>query len=139
MTAIKIETGRKTYTIQDEAGILAKFALIPTDIKMYERYLEVDKKFAKLRDKYGDADETLETAVKVNREIEKIINYLFGFDANEDLFGKVSALTPVKGNKIFFELVLEAIGNALKPAAEELIKQAEEAEAEADSFIAENE
>lgn len=137
MSVIQLNTGREHYQIEDKVGVIAEYDLLPNDIRMFERISTMDSFVKKIDLKMKRIKETPENIAKINKEIEDKIDWVFGYEASDGLFQKVPALTPLPDGNIFFKFILEQVQEALIPAAEELKKQAEEAEAEADKYLAE--
>lgn len=134
MASIKIETGLKTYDIEDEKGnILGQISFNPTDENIIKRattvqqnILDAIKEVGKLDNKTLDDNAIIEKLSEIDSKIRKEINYLFNCDNVSDIvFGAQNVLNTFNG-KTFAERFLEAFIPVIKAEFEEEHKRSQE-------------
>lgn len=115
MSSVKIETGLKTYDIEDEHGnVRGQISFNPADINIYPRAQEMQKNIFKYIDdlNLNDIPESDEEISKKIDEVDKLIkneiNKLFDDPSTSQVvFGNQNSLSTFKG-KTFIERFLLA-------------------------------
>lgn len=114
----KFDPGVITFTFSDNDGVVfSKFRMNPTDIKLMSRAMEVADYFEKIKNEVNDMPSDTELA-KYNDEIERKINYLLGYEASDEVFGNVSAITVSPDGEIFAMVLLDTILEKIVPEIE---------------------
>lgn len=130
MHNLNFDEGYKEFTINGDKNRVIRFN--PSDIAFVERFNESVKNITKYQDKLkeielnpdGTAQEgaenykhTAELVADSRKFINEQIDYIFGSDVSEKVFGVQSPLSSV-GGKFLFERFLECVtplmGNAMK-------------------------
>ena len=111
----KINTGIIKCTFTDEEGdIVAYFTINPTDVNLLKRIEEVSGYFES-RKNNAPILASVEDLVEYNKELEKKIDYLLGYNASESIFNNITATTINPDGEIFAILVFEFINEKVRP------------------------
>ena len=119
-----VDTEKTVFTFTDKSGeLLSRFELYPLDVAVFARIREADNFFKQ----YNRENVTsMEESDKLNKEVEKQICYVIGCDA-ADVFGKIAALAVLPDGRVYGEIIIDAIHNAIVSAAESRKKSLEAA------------
>lgn len=118
MASIRIETGLKTYDIENEEGvIIGQISFNPSDVNIIKRADEASKNIENLLNESkninfdeskSNEEQFLKLLDDINSSIRKEINYIFDNDSVSDIvFGSQNVLNSLNG-KTFVERFLEA-------------------------------
>lgn len=122
----RFNTGVITFTFTDENDeVFSSFKMNPTDVNLLARAEEVSEFFDNLKDKAPDSSNGAELKV-FNDEIENKINYLLGYDASNDIFGKITATSVSTDGEIFAFAVFDLIAEKLEPEMKKRAKAMKE-------------
>lgn len=106
----RFDAGHMRFTFCDAEGeVIASFRVNPTDTGLLARAEEVAEYFRSLA-----ADAAL-PAAEQSRRIEEKLSYLLGYDAADELFGRVPAMTVSPDGEIFAVAVLDAVAESVVP------------------------
>ena len=117
MASIKVETGLKTYDIEDENGnIRGQIIINPSDVnfiprarKMKDAIQEHVKKAEELAKKEGlTEDDIIAQIASIDADIKAEINKLFNADVSDIIFGEQSCLNTLNGVS-FVERFIKAV------------------------------
>lgn len=114
MGNINIETGVKTFTINNDETKVIKFN--PSDMGLLHRIEESIKAVEKESKKYEDMQMDGTTEKKLSNFIYKQIDYIFNSNVSEVVFEGTSPLTTINGVPYYFKFI-----EAVKPIIEEEI------------------
>ena len=117
MEKIMFDAGVKSYRIN--GGAVLKFN--PADPNLYARFLEAVEKIRDLETRLSqpDGDEPLEKMCQVDRQIKKILGWVFGGDNDFDvLLGGVNVLAMAGNGQRVIENLLQALMPVLTQGAE---------------------
>ncbi len=121
----KASTGTLLFTFTESDGyVYAKFRLNPSDLRVASRFQTAAADVQKLEEEYTKTAKSVEDFMCVCDVLEEKISFVLGYDAKQELFGQVSALTVMEDGELFIFKILEAIQVAIEP---ELAKRAEKA------------
>lgn len=122
----RFNTGVITFTFTDENDeVFSSFKMNPTDVNLLARAEEVSEFFDNLKDKAPDSSNGVELKA-FNDEIENKINYLLGYDASNDIFGKITATSVSTDGEIFAFAVFDLIAEKLEPEMKKRAKAMKE-------------
>ena len=125
MASIKINTGIKTYDIEDERGnVLGQISFNASDVNMLARLYELQETIAELIEEVETAskdrpEEIYSVMTRIETEIKSKIDYVFGDNVSEMVFGNQSIYADVDGMSFiarFTEAVIPVIKNDLEEA-----------------------
>lgn len=108
----KVSLGRMTFTFTDENdAVFAFFRMNPADVNLAKRCEEVADKYSNREEKNFS---TAAEAAEYGAELEEQICYILGYDARENVFGEVPALTVLPDGNLFAFIVLETIAEKVR-------------------------
>lgn len=136
MASIKIETGLKTYDIEDEHGnVRGQISFNPADINIYPRAQEMQKNVLKWLEDLS-LIENIDSDAEMNKKIEEVdkfikdeVNKLFD-DPNTSsvVFGNQNSLSTYKGKTFIERFLLAFIPIIKEETTKELNKSIKHAE-----------
>lgn len=133
MQSINFDEGYKTYDINgDESRVIRIRVADPNILTRYNESKEmIDKALKEIPVNSGETDTAdPEMVMRIENEIRKAINYIFGSDICTPAFGEASITTITSnGNPIvvnFLDALLPIVVQDSKAAVEALAKQREE-------------
>lgn len=104
----RFDTGRVRVTFEGEGrDVIASCSFDPTDTGLLSRAEEVASFFS------SGMEDSLDDARALSDLIEEKICYMLGYDAREELFGRVSATTISPDGELFAFAVLDTISCAM--------------------------
>lgn len=107
----RFDAGLLKFTFCDAEGeVIASFRVNPTDPGLLARAGEVAE-FFRSRTSGGD----LTGLAEQNEKIEEQIAYLLGYDAKDELFGRIPATTVSPEGEIFAAAIMDAVAEAIAP------------------------
>lgn len=122
-----IDDGLKTYDIENKEGkLLGQFSFNPSDVKILERYSEVEEAIGKFHLNITEEmnEKLLEKAYKEAEDfLSEKINYLLGAEVAQNFFSIMGAFSPLASGQFFFESVLDAIAYAIQEETGERVKK----------------
>lgn len=122
---LTVDTGSILIDIEDEKGNkIGEFDFIPTDSNILHRYESVVEflNSVKIEENLSD-EEKIQQTQKLSEEVKKQINYLIGGNASETIFEVCGPFTVIANGDLFFENVLEGIGNLIENVFNQRIKK----------------
>lgn len=110
---MKIDTGLQVFTFTDlNDHVFASFHVNPADPGIAQRCQEVAEYFAAKKD---EKISTLDEIVEYGKRLTEKISYILGYDAAQDIFGEISAVTILPSGELYVLKVLDVIADAVMP------------------------
>ncbi len=110
---MKIDTGIQEFTFKDmNDHVFASFHVNPADPGIAQRCQEVAEYFTARKD---DKPSTLGEIVEFGKQLTEKISYILGYDAAQDIFGEISAITILPSGELYALVVLDTIADAVTP------------------------
>ena len=107
MQSINFNTGSKEYAINGDDSNTIRINV--SDINIMTRINEVQEKLDSIGEKLTEnGTPTPELLSECDREIKQQIDYAFGSNVSQAVFGCVNCLSPVDGGKLLFEAFMDA-------------------------------
>ena len=115
---ITLNDGLKTYEIKNQNGeLLAKFSFNPTDSDLLRRYNNGIKNLElKEKELAQKGEQTIEDVIEEDNYIKKTIDEIFNAPVSDSFFS-IMGVRSLVGGRLFFEFVIETLGNIIKEAA----------------------
>lgn len=110
---ITIKTGVEHYKIRDEKkNIIAEFDLNPGDINVARRYDEIAEKLRKYE--IPDTNDARADVENAESYLMERFDYLLGYNASKEIFGRYSPLVPLVSGTFFFQELIGVIGTLVR-------------------------
>lgn len=118
---IKAKTGFKTVKITDGNEVLGTFRFNPADSNLISRAEEVNAFMRDLKIP-ENTDEQADALVNVCNTIAEKIDYLLGCKVSDSVFSVLGPLSIMEDGQLFFEFLLDQIGDIINTVTEERLK-----------------
>ena len=132
MAKITLETGVKTYDIEDEKGsLLGTISIHPNDLNIGKRAYDGGNKIQELIDSMAEVSEgdstedTINKIDSVDKAIKEQLDYIFDAPVSETIFKNLNCLS-VSNGKYLVENFLDMMLPVINQSLDEGIKGAEE-------------
>ncbi len=115
MSKLTLNTGVKTYDIEDENGkMLGTISIYPNDFNIGKRAREAQKKIAEYIDSAesiatGSDNDAIEQITEIDNNIKAQLDYLFNSDITGTVFKGLHCLNVTPDGKYFIERFLDMI------------------------------
>lgn len=121
---IKAKTGLKTVKIMDETGkeLLGSFRFNPLDSNLVQRADEVTVALRAIKIPDDTEDGQSDALREISQTISEKIDYLLGVKVSDTLFAKLGPLSVLESGELFYEFLLDQIGEIVNVVAAERLK-----------------
>lgn len=121
---INAKTGYRTVTIMDEDNdrVIGSFKFNPTDSNLMRRANEVNE-YLRTLDVSGAGGADGESLQRVCDTIAEKVDYLLGCKTSTTVFSTLGPLSVMEDGELFFEFLLDRIGDLINEITEERIKK----------------
>lgn len=130
MAKLTLETGVKTYDIEDEKGdLLGTISIHPSDLNIAKRAYDGGEKIQELIDGMAEINtENTEGAANtidsIDKAIKEQLDYIFDAPVSETIFKNINSLS-VSGGKYLVENFLDMILPVINQSIDEGVKASE--------------
>lgn len=118
---IKAKTGFKTVKIMDGDEFLGSFRFNPADSNLVSRADEVNAFMRGLKIPEDDGEQSDAVVTVCNTICEKI-DYLLGCQVSDSVFKVLGPLSIMEDGELYFEFLLDRIGDIINSVTEERLK-----------------
>lgn len=106
MKSINFDTGIKKYAVNgDENNVIS---INVNDINLLRRIKESEDLFTPILSRFDNEPNTPELFAEVDAQIKETLNYVFGSNISECVFGDANCLSPLDDGRFLFESFFEA-------------------------------
>ena len=115
MSKLTLNTGVKTYDIEDENGkMLGTISIYPNDFNIGKRAMEVQKKIVEYitsaeQIAVENDESAIEQITEIDNKIKEQLDYLFNSDVSKTVFSGLHCLNVTEDGRYFIERFLEMI------------------------------